>query len=170
MKSSAWARAAASSISWSVASSRPNRMLSRTDAEQHRVLQQDGHVGAHGCDPEFPQVLAAHPDGPGAGVDHAQDQAGQGGLAGAGGAKDGEVLAGRDGEADPVQHRPFAVAGRDVVQDDVRAGAVQAAGVGSLGQVGLGFEQVRDALAGGGGTGDPAGLLGQVLQRLHARS
>ena len=107
---------------------------------------------------------------PGGGVDHAQDEAGQGGFAGAGRAEDGEVLAGRDGQVDPVQHHSLAVAGGHVLQHDVRVRAVQAAGVGGLGQVRLRFQQVRHALAGGRGPGDPAGLLGQVLQRFHARS
>ncbi|GAC1375961.1 MAG: hypothetical protein NVSMB43_15780 [Pseudarthrobacter sp.] len=82
-------------------------------------------MGPHGRDLQALEVFASHPDGAGSRVDHAKDEAGQGGLARPGWTEDGKVLPGGNSEIDFVQYGcSFAVSGRDVLKSDVRVPAL----------------------------------------------
>src|ERR1017187_10461576 len=84
--------------------------------EENRLLSDNGNVG-----PQLPRgdgtdIGAANQHRAGLRVIEAQQQIGEGGLAGAGAADQGHQLAGLDGQIDIVKRRLFAVGEADVLE------------------------------------------------------
>ncbi len=142
--------------------------------EQEAVLRHQADRAAQRGEGEVAHVGAADPHRAAGHVVEARQQQGDGGLAGAGGADDGHGLAGPHPQAEVVEHRVLAVVAEGhVVELDVGVGVLgQFAGVGRLGDLRLGVDQLVDPLDAGAGLladgehggqhPDRAGELGEV--------
>ena len=90
--------------------------------EEERLLGHEGGVLGQLARGEVAQVLTVDRDAPAVGVDEAEQQGGQGALAGGGGADERDGAAGLDGERDVLEDRLLGVVGEaDVVRPPARA-------------------------------------------------
>ena len=95
-------------------------------------------------------VLAVDEHAARAGVVEARDEVGERGLAAAGVADEGEGAAGRDLEADALQHRPVDVAEPDVVEGDgAGGGRARRRGSGRQPERPSGFASGRSVISSG---------------------
>ena len=123
MKSSAWARAAASRISASVASGLPTRRFSRDRAvEQQRLLKHDADIAAQPGERQRADVHAVDGDDAGLRIEGAVQERERRGFAAAGRADQRNAVAGQRGEAQVRDGGALAVIGkRHVVEFDQAA-------------------------------------------------
>ena len=89
-------------------------VLGQRAGEEERVLQDDGEVLAERGQVVLAQVDAVQQDLAGGHLVEAHHQAGEGGLAGAGVADDGDCLARLDGEGDVLENPLDSVEAREI--------------------------------------------------------
>lgn len=145
-------------------------------AGEDRVLLQDHGAGLpHAAGREVAVFMAVEAHGAGLGLEKPQEHLHERGFPCAAGADDGDPLAGSDAQLGPAQDVLSAgVAHPQVVEHERAAGCAarqrwEGTGPGPVGDGHGLVEGVGDALSGGGGSGDPAGVLGQIAQGLERR-
>ncbi len=122
--------------------------------EEGGLLEDDADLGAEGVEGGAADVEAIDADETGGGVVKAGQEADDGGLAGAGGAEQGDDLAGLDGEVDIGEDFMLAVAEGDVLELDLAEGDGDGGGIRLVFDLGDRIEDVEDAFGGGTGDGD----------------
>ncbi len=127
-------------------------MLLRTVSEKRNESSGTSPIAALSeSKAQLAHVVAADEDGTACDVVEARQQQGDGGLAGAGGADDGEGLAGADLEGEPVEDGAVAVIAEGHVVELDRRGGVGREVLGAVLERGLGVDQLQDALGAGAG-------------------
>ena len=112
--------------------------------EQERLLQHDGHLGAHALQRGLPHVDAVDAHGARPGVEEARHQGDEGGLAGAGRTHDGHRLARAGLHVDVSEHcSPRVVAKGHALDADVAPHVGEGPGPGGVGHLGLGVKDLR---------------------------
>ena len=132
-------------------------------AEQVGILQDHGDVLSQHVALDVLDVDAVDGDRAGINVIEAVEQVGNGGLACAGGADEGDLLAGLCVQGDVLQHGLLGhIAEGDVVEDDV-ALDFGGEGVRGVGLLGVDVHDAEHALCAGEGGEDGVGLLGKLV-------
>ena len=133
-------------------------VLAHALAEQERLLEDERDRAADVGDAQLAQVVTVEQHAALLGVVQTSEEAGDGALARAGGADEGERLARRDVQVEPVEHEAVAlVAEADAIEPDVTL-RVELDRMARLAQLRLGLEHFRD----------PAARGECLLQRRHA--
>ena len=122
--------------------------------EEGGLLEDDADLGAEGVEGGAADVAAIDADETGGGVVKAGQEADDGGLAGAGGAEQGDDLTGLDGEVDIGEDFMLTVAEGNVLELDLAEGDGDGGGIRLVFDLGDRIEDVEDAFGGGTGDGD----------------
>ncbi len=119
--------------------------------EEERILGHQSDGGAQRVVGQLAHVVAADADGAAVGVVEAGQEERDGGLAGAGGADDGDGLALGDGQGEPVEDGPLGVVAEDDAVELDGGGGVGGQLLRALPDHGLGVDELEHPLHAGAG-------------------